>query len=32
LRPSALQCVAAIGLDLPVRGHGELLAKLGSLS
>src|SRR5215813_6973347 len=26
----AFECNAAIGLDLPVRGHGELASKLGS--
>jgi hypothetical protein len=30
-RPSALERITSIGLDLPVRGHGERLSKLGSL-
>jgi hypothetical protein len=29
---SALASIAAIGLDLPIRGHGELASKLDSLS
>src|SRR6516165_6572672 len=30
LRPSTLKRIAAIGIDLPIRGHGGLPSKLGS--